>query len=146
MHKWRSLKRSNICNATLEIQKARFGDRLRVGVDIPRELLEAQVPSLLLQPLVENAIKHGISKRVAGGTVVVEGRQRDGGDLQLRVYNEGPFLPLDWEATPYGVVLSNLRARLEILYKNRSGLQISRVNSEGVEVLVTIPFQEINGS
>ena len=52
----------------LDIQKVRFGERLQVSVDIPAELLRAQVPNLLLQPLVENAIKHGIAKRVAGGT------------------------------------------------------------------------------
>ncbi len=53
----------------LDIQKLRFGERLQVRVDIPAELLHAQVPNLLLQPLVENAIKHGIAKRIAGGTV-----------------------------------------------------------------------------
>src|SRR5262249_10527939 len=57
----------------VEIQKVRFGDRLQVSVDIPPELMRAQVPNLLLQPLVENAIKHGIARRVAGGSVRVAG-------------------------------------------------------------------------
>ena len=62
----------------LEIQKVRFGERLQVSVDIPADLLRAQVPNLLLQPLVENAIKHGIAKRVAGGAVRVAGASRSG--------------------------------------------------------------------
>ncbi len=68
----------------LDIQKIRFGDRLQASVRIPSELLRAQVPSLLLQPLVENAIKHGIAMRVAGGTVRVVGTHRDG-ELRLSV-------------------------------------------------------------
>src|SRR3569833_3535302 len=62
----------------LEIQKTRFGERLQVSVDIPAELLRARVPNLLLQPLVENAIKHGITKRVAGGDMRVAGECHEG--------------------------------------------------------------------
>ncbi len=62
----------------LDIQKVRFGERLQVTVDIPAELLHAQVPNLLLQPLVENSINHGIAKRAAGGTVRVSGVRRNG--------------------------------------------------------------------
>ena len=80
----------------VDIQKVRFGERLRVSVDIPADLLDAQVPNLLLQPLVENAIKHGIAKRVAGGTVRVAGARRDG-SLCLSVYNDGPGFPEDWQ-------------------------------------------------
>ena len=58
----------------VDIQKVRFGERLRVSVDIPADLLDAQVPNLLLQPLVENAIKHGVAKRVVGGNVRVTAR------------------------------------------------------------------------
>src|SRR5258707_5944872 len=82
----------------LEIQKVRFGERLQVSVDIPKELLGALVPNLLLQPLVENAIKHGIATRVAGGTVRVSCACRPG-YLCLRVFNDGPCLPEDWQAT-----------------------------------------------
>src|SRR4029453_14579293 len=60
----------------VEIQKVRFGGRLRVSIDIPADLLDAQVPNLLLQPLVENAIKHGVARRVVGGTVRVTGTRR----------------------------------------------------------------------
>ena len=76
----------------VDIQQVRFGERLRVSVDIPADMLDAQVPNLLLQPLVENAIKHGVAKRVAGGNVRVTGARKDG-SLRLSVYNDGPSFP-----------------------------------------------------
>jgi two-component system, LytTR family, sensor kinase len=123
----------------VEIQKVRFGERLRVSVDIPAELLRAQVPTLLLQPLVENAIKHGIAKRLAGGTVRVVGTHQDGG-LCLTVYNDGPSELA--EATHTGVGLGNLRTRLHILHGSESALQLRRAAPDGVEVVVTLPLKE----
>jgi len=125
----------------LDIQKVRFGERLQVSVDIPAELLRAQVPNLLLQPLVENAIKHGIAKRVAGGTVRVAGACHNG-NLCLSVYNDGPSLPADWQATQTGVGIGNLRTRLQILHGNESELRLRPANPGGVEVVVTLPFRE----
>lgn len=125
----------------IDIQKVRFGERLQVSVDIPAELLRAEVPNLLLQPLVENAIKHGIAKRVAGGTVRVVG-ERHNSHLCLTVYNDGPALPPDWEAAQTGVGIRNLRTRLQILHGNQSELQLRRASAAGVEVLVTLPFRE----
>jgi two-component system LytT family sensor kinase len=125
----------------LDIQKARFGERLRISLDIPAELLRAQVPNLLLQPLVENAIKHGISKRVAGGTVRVAGACHNG-NLCLSVYNDGPPLPALLDATQTGVGIKNLRTRLRILHGSESELQLRQADPGGVEVLVTLPFRE----
>jgi two-component system, LytTR family, sensor kinase len=125
----------------LEIQKARFGERLQVSLDIPAELLGAQVPNLLLQPLVENAIKHGIAKRVVGGAVRVAGA-RQSGNLCLSVYNDCGKLPPDWDVIRCGVGIGNLRTRLQILYGEKSGLQLRRAETDGVEVLVTLPFVE----
>lgn len=125
----------------LDIQKLRFGERLQVNVDIPAELLRAQVPNLLLQPLVENAIKHGIAKRVVGGTVRVAGVCSNG-NLCLSVYNDAPALLTDWQATTTGVGIGNLRTRLQILHGNGSGLQLRRADGDGVEVVVTMPFME----
>jgi len=125
----------------LDIQKARFGERLQVRLDFPAEVLRAQVPNLLLQPLVENAIKHGIAKRVVGGSVRVAGACRDG-QLRLTVYNDGPTLLTDWQATHTGVGIGNLRTRLQILHGNESGLQLRRAEADGVEVVVTLPFKE----
>ena len=125
----------------LDIQKVRFGERLQVSVDIPGELLCAQVPNLLLQPLVENAIKHGIAKRVAGGNVRVAGACHNG-NLCLSVYNDGPSPAADWEASPGGVGIANLRTRLQILHGDDSELQLRRASPGGVEVVVTLPFTE----
>jgi len=125
----------------LDIQKVRFGERLQVTVDIPAELLRAQVPNLLLQPLVENAIKHGISKRVAGGAVRVAGACQNG-SLSLSVYNDGPHFPADWQAKRTGVGISNLRTRLRILHGTQSELQLRRVDAGGAEVVVTLPLKE----
>lgn len=125
----------------VDIQKLRFGERLHVSVDIPEELLRAQVPNLLLQPLVENAIKHGIATRVAGGAVRVSGSCHDG-SLCLRVSNDGPNLPADWHATQAGVGIGNLRTRLKILHGDASELHLRRLDAGGVEVTVTLPLRE----
>jgi signal transduction histidine kinase len=125
----------------LDIQKERFGERLQVSMDIPAELLRAQVPNLLLQPLVENAIKHGIAKRVAGGTVRVAGASHNG-SLRLSVYNDGPGLPADWEQKHTGVGISNLRTRLQILHGGKSELQLWPAAPGGVEVVVLLPLRE----
>ena len=125
----------------LDLQKVRFGDRLQVSVDIPAELLQAQVPNLLLQPLVENAIKHGIAKRVAGGAIRVAGARRNG-NLCLSVHNDGPSLPADWQATHIGIGISNLRTRLQILHGSEFELQLRDADTGGVEVLVTLPLRK----
>lgn len=122
----------------IEIQKLRFGERLQVSVDIPDDLLDARAPSLLLQPLVENAIKHGVATRVAGGAVRVAAARRDG-RLRLSVYNDGPGFPDDWR-TAGGVGLANLRTRLQILYGEDAALTPGRTE-DGVEVVVTLPLE-----
>ena len=124
----------------LDIQKVRFAERLHVNVDIPAELLQAQVPNLLLQPLVENAIKHGIAKRIAGGTIRVAGARRSG-NLCLSVYNDGPSLPADWQATHSGIGIGNLRTRLKILHGSEFELQLRNADTGGVEVSVTLPLR-----
>ncbi len=125
----------------IDIQKVRFGDRLRVSVDIPDELLATQVPNLLLQPLVENAIKHGVSKRRSGGEIRVAGMCRDGA-LRLTVYNDGPWSQEDLAVTPHRVGLGNLRTRLQILHGDLSELSLQPAEAGGVEVIVTLPLQE----
>lgn len=125
----------------LDIQKVRFGERLQVSVDIPSEMLHAQVPNLLLQPLVENAIKHGVAKLVAGGAVRVTGACSNG-NLHLTVYNDGPIGPADSQSTHVGVGLSNLRTRLRILHGDESGLELKRAASGAAEVIVTLPLRE----
>jgi two-component system LytT family sensor kinase len=120
----------------VDIQKARFGDRLQVTTDIPTELRGAQAPYLLLQPLVENAIQHGVSKLLAGGRVSIAAA-REGDTLRLSVHNDGPG-PTDGPRA--GVGLDNLRTRMRILYGDRAQLRLARADRGGVEVVVTLPY------
>jgi two-component system LytT family sensor kinase len=125
----------------IDIQKVRFGDHLRVSVDIPDELLATKVPNLLLQPIVENAIKHGVSKRRTGGEIRVAGMCRDGA-LRLTVYNDGPWTQEDLAVVPHGIGLGNLRTRLQILHGDRSELLLQPAEAGGVEAIVTLPLEE----
>jgi two-component system, LytTR family, sensor kinase len=125
----------------LDIQKLRFGERLKFDVSIPSDLHQVQVPNLLLQPLVENAIKHGISERLVGGTVRVTA-ERINDTLELTVYNDGPDVSADLQAIHTGIGIGNLRSRLQILYGTDSRLALKAVKAGGVEVLVTLPYRE----
>lgn len=124
----------------LDIQKARFAEGLDVRVEVASELYKAQVPSLILQPMVENAIQHGISRRVRGGSLRI-GASRANGILTLRVYNDGPSLPADWETAQSGIGIPNVRRRLRSLYGEASALQIKN-QDQGVEVSLIVPFRE----
>jgi signal transduction histidine kinase len=123
----------------LEIQQVRFAERLQVHIDIPADLLPTPVPNLLLQPLVENAIKHGISQRIAGGTIRVSGERR-GEQLVLCVCNDGPALPPDWSSRQPGIGIANLRTRLQLLHGSAADLQLRNLPAGGVEVRVTLPL------
>jgi LytS/YehU family sensor histidine kinase len=123
----------------LEIQKTRFGDRLQINLDVARETLSARVPSLILQPMVENAIEHGIRKRASGGLLRV-GAERNNGRLTLSIYNDGPQLPNDWQQQSTGIGISNVRARLESLYGETCALDIHN-RDQGVEVLLSVPYR-----
>ena len=123
----------------LDIQKARFGDRLSFTLDVSEDLRSAQVPSLILQPMVENAVKHGIAKRVRGGAIHIAAA-RSNGTLTLRVYNDGPSLPPDWEQTTTGVGVQNVRTRLQNLYG--AAYEFNLVNRRGgVEASVSVPYR-----
>jgi two-component system LytT family sensor kinase len=123
----------------LDIQKVRFADRLQLSVDVPRELYPAQVPSLILQPMVENAVKHGIAKRAQGGAIRIVA-SRSEGVLTLRVSNDGPSLPEGWETARPGIGMSNVRTRLESLYGDAFELSMRNQDAGGVEVSVSLPF------
>lgn len=123
----------------LDIQKARFAERLEFSVDVPAELLSAQVPSLILQPMVENAIKHGIAKRAHGGAIRIAA-SRSNGTLMLRVYNDGPSLPAGWDNSQSGIGISNVRTRLQSLYGEGYDLSLCNRKPGGVEAAVSVPF------
>jgi two-component system, LytTR family, sensor kinase len=126
----------------LAIQQTRFSDRLHVEMNIPATLLRALVPSLVLQPLVENAIKHGIARREEGGTIRIAG-SRGNGMLNLSVHNDGPILPPGWDKSRNGIGLANLRHRMQLLYGHAFELTLQNEGTNGVRALVSVPFKVV---
>lgn len=123
----------------LEIEQTRFGERLSVIRDIAPDTVRAQVPNLLLQPLVENAIRHGIEPQSKPGQIRLHAR-RVNDQLQLEVRDNGAGLPqggLDEE----GVGLANTRARLQQLYGNEQKLEFTNAADGGLIVSVSLPFR-----
>jgi two-component sensor histidine kinase len=122
----------------LAIQKMRFADRLHIEIDVPDTLLDARVPSLVLQPLVENAIQHGIAARAGEGSVRLAASRVEE-RLRLTVYNDGPALAS--VPSPSGVGLANVRERLQHLYGNTVALDLRDVPPRGVEAALLLPYR-----
>ncbi|MEJ7812200.1 MAG: histidine kinase [Gemmatimonadaceae bacterium] len=126
----------------LAIERVRFHDRLRVQLDIAPDVLDLRVPNLVLQPLVENAIRHGISRRAAAGLLEISARQDDG-KLWLEVRDDGPGLAAAaaYEALDRGagVGLANTRARLERLYGGEGRFDVRDAPGTGVVATIVIP-------
>jgi hypothetical protein len=121
----------------VEIQKARFSDRLTVDFSVETEALGVPVPWLLLQPIVENAILHGVAPKTGPGRVEVSGRVRDG-SLHLEVRDDGPGLPQNRRIVE-GTGLANTRERLGKLYGDASSMKIRNRPTGGIAVEITIP-------
>jgi len=127
-----------LATAFLAIFQLRMGDRLTVRVDVPPDVRSAALPPFLLGTLVENAIKHGISPRAAGGTVALSAR-RDGAFLEVAVRDDGVGFRSEWGP---GIGLANTRARLETLYPGVGSLELLENPDGGVKAIVRIPFTE----
>lgn len=127
----------------IRIQQRRFGDRLQFELSIDPELATCAVPTLVLQPLVENAIRHGIGKHKQNDAVSIRAFV-DQGRLTLEIRNQGGRLngASEWLLTQ-GVGLSNTRARLEQLYGNEQSLQIFNLEPAGVCARISIPIRRI---
>jgi two-component system LytT family sensor kinase len=125
-------------NAYLEIQEARFGSRLRVVRNVDAGTLDAAVPSLLVQPLVENAIRHGTSRRATGGQLEIVTR-RVGSSLVIEVLDDGPGLPAD-QLPDEGIGIGHTRARLAHLYGDGSALELEPRPGGGTTARVRLPF------
>jgi two-component system LytT family sensor kinase len=123
------------------IQKIRFGDHLRIETQIAPDVKYASVPCLFVQPLVENAIRHGISRRASGGTVIVSA-QRDGNRLAIRVLDDGVGLPTGWTLeNSSGVGLSVTRQRVAGLYPDgETCFAVNRRPRGGTEVEISLPL------
>ena len=126
----------------LTIQQTRFTDRLRLDFDVQEGLQNVAVPNLILQPLVENAIKHGIAKRKDGGSVRVAA-SASGDALDLYVGNDGPGLPHDWNRRDQSIGIANVCRRLRSLYGDESSFDIRDRSGGGVEVAIRIPLRSI---
>ncbi|HYE87778.1 MAG TPA: histidine kinase [Vicinamibacterales bacterium] len=127
----------------LDIEKLRFAERLRLVLDVDDECNEALLPSLLLQPLIENAIKYAVAKRVEGGTLEIHAR-RDGATLEVRVADDGPGCG-DEGPRPagegHGVGLANTRERLRVLFGEHQSFHAGNREGGGFEVVLRLPFE-----
>jgi signal transduction histidine kinase len=121
----------------LDIMRARFGDRLRIGVEAPDEVRDALVPSLVLQPIVENAITHGMADRPDIGRVAVRAR-RNGKALWLEVSDDGPGLS-EAAANGNGIGLANTRERVARLYGAAGSVEL--LTDHGLTVRIAIPYR-----
>jgi two-component system LytT family sensor kinase len=122
----------------LAIERIRFQDRLTVAFDIPESLRRARVPSFVLQPLVENAIKHGVNARSTGGHIAVRARAQDG-QLCLEVEDDGPGF-----ITPTrpggGIGTANTRRRLQLLYGEKQSFELQSIPGKGTLARVCLPL------
>ncbi len=133
-----SLKQEiSLLEGYLEIEQLRFGERLKIQIEVPQPLLEAQVPTFVLQPLVENAIKHGLSDRAAGGTIHIRARQ-DGQRLFLEVEDDGPGVPGAHRGT--GIGTHNTRSRLAQLYGEEQSFDLRFPPSGGALAQISLPL------
>jgi len=127
-------------NAYLEIEKMRLGERLTVRTAMEPCTLDARVPHLLLQPLVENAIRHGVSKMMERGEVWISSQRQDG-QLHLQIGDNGPgFSATLRESSKHGLGIAVTQERLRGLYGSRQMLQIHSAPGKGTVVHICLPF------
>ncbi len=126
----------------LEIERTRFDDKLKVSFSIEPGLESVPLPSLILQPIMENAIKYAISPRTEGGSIDVSAF-RDGDMLRIRIDDDGPGLPPEGDPRRRrGVGLANARERLELIYGERAGLSAQNREPNGCRVEIWLPLEE----
>lgn len=125
----------------LDIEQTRFRDRLKIEYAIEEQTLQAQVPNLILQPLVENAIKHGFSKRTDCGTIKISGRRVEN-QLELVVEDDGRgTADANSALANGGIGLKNVRERLAQMYKDDAALELTSLQGSGFSARILIPFE-----
>ncbi|MCU0227947.1 MAG: histidine kinase [Bryobacterales bacterium] len=124
----------------LAIERVRFGDKLRVEQEIAADVLDCRVPSMLLQPLVENCIRHGLGSKIEGGCVRLSA-QRDGDDLRVTVADDGVGMKPEAAASLIGkgIGLTNTHQRLNVLYGGRFLFDIESQEGQGMQIRITVP-------
>jgi two-component system LytT family sensor kinase len=128
-----------LLNLYLSIEQVRFQDRLMVDVNVTPETLEAAVPHLGLQPIVENAVRHGLGGSLESVRIELKALRRDD-RLYLSVHDDGPGFPKTGEETK-GIGLANTRARLKQLYGDSALLTVANGEGRGATVTIAIPFR-----
>lgn len=127
-------------SAYLAIERARLGaGRLRIETDLPRELEAVRVPALLLQPLVENAVRHGVARRTGEGTIRIVARAEEEGAIAIEVVDACEGEPVPANETGSGIALATLRARLERRFGARAGIDLE-VRAHGATARVRLPI------
>lgn len=125
----------------LEIERIRFEDRLGTKICVPEDCMDALLPSLILQPLIENSIRHGIAKRLEPGLIEIRARKMDG-QLIIEIRDDGAGLPPNWSMeSSSGVGLTLVRDRLSASYEGVHEFTFSRVEPCGTLARISIPFQ-----
>src|SRR5262249_2299223 len=124
----------------LDIEQVRFGRRLTVDMNIAPEALDVEVPNLILQPIVENAIKHGISSQIAPGRIEIAATISDY-RLKIKVSDNGPGLPENGGVYREGIGLTNIRARLKQLYGSDHRFDLVSASGNGLSVVLEIPVK-----
>ena len=122
----------------LEIFRMRMGDRLRYSIEIPESLQSLRIPPLLIQPLVENAVKHGLEPSVSGGNLLIRAG-KDGDRMRIMVTDSG--IGINELSPGNGIGLENIRKRLDLLYQGRSRISFEENQPSGVRVAIEIPYE-----
>ena len=131
----------NFIKLYLSIQEMRFSDRLQIEFDIDPDTTKAMVPNLILQPLTENALRHGIARSADSGVVGITSAATNG-HLRLTVYDNGAGLPDDWQLNgSRGIGLANTVARLQQLYDEDHQFDIRNRHGGGVEAVIVMPLR-----
>lgn len=125
----------------LSIERVRFADRLRVEISVDPATRQASVPHLILQPIVENAIRHGIGKSSSAGRILIS-TARTGGTVEIRVQDDGPGFSRGHSPEHEGIGLANTRSRLQQLYGTGAGLEIENGQGGGATVTLRFPFRD----
>jgi len=128
-------------NGYLEIERIRFRDRLSTAISVDPDILDVRVPNLILQPIVENAMRHAISQKSSAGRIEIIARPRNGA-LRIQVKDDGPGLQAEQgihTSLRQGLGLANTKARLERLYGSAHRLEFSNEPSGGLVVTLEIP-------
>ena len=134
-------KELEFLNYYLQIEQIRFQDRLAVQMEIDPATLDARVPNLIMQPIVENAIRHGVASRAAHGCIEIR-THRTNGVIQLQVKDNGPGLEKENHVPREGVGLSNTRLRLQQIYGDLYRFDLTNAPGGGVIATVELPYQK----